>query len=837
MPTATPSANNPSTGQGDRVVDLTVEGMTCASCVGRVERKLGKLDGVEASVNLPLGTAKVTAPAHISDENLLEAVRKAGYTPSLATGATGKRGSGTGTGAPAGASAKTDAAAPADAAAPTVAAAPTGHRSKDASGSTPVHAQHGHHAPETEQDTENSHGEGHGHGDHAGHDMAMPPESSLIRRIWVSAIFTVPLFAISMIPWFQFPHWAWAAAVLALPVATWSAWPFHVTAARAARHGASTMDTLVSLGVVVSYLYSLGRLIAEPGMTAGAHPGGHMDMSSHQVYFETAAVVTFFLLIGRYTETRAQSRSSEALHKLLDLGAREVDVVRSGSAEPVRIPVEELRVDEEFVVRPGEKIATDGVVVDGDSAVDESMLTGESVPVDVGPGSNVTGATLNANGRLLVRATRVGEGTTLAQMGRLVADAQASKAPVARLADRISAVFVPIVLVLAALTFILWWTIGGALTPAFVAGVSVLVIACPCALGLATPTALLTGTGRGAQLGILIKSAQVLEDTRRVNTVLLDKTGTVTSGELSVEGTRVLGSSAPVRDDDSLLVLAGAVEDASEHPIARAITDAARRAHGSLPRVDDFTSAAGGGVRGRVVVNGSAHDVAVGQASWLADVGVDVPSDHLDVVSRTRERGETSILVAVDGASAGMLALRDRPKDDAASSIAELREMGLRPVLLTGDAAPVARAVATEVGIDPSDVIAGVSPSGKVEQVERLQGQGKVVAMVGDGVNDAAALARADLGVAMGAGTDVALEASDITLVRGEVGAVAQAIRLSRATLRVIKSSLFWAFGYNVVAIPVAALGLLNPMVAGAAMAFSSVFVILNALRLKGFGR
>ncbi|MDN5618059.1 MAG: heavy metal translocating P-type ATPase [Kocuria sp.] len=820
MPTATPSANNPSTGEGDRVVDLTVEGMTCASCVGRVERKLGKLDGVEASVNLPLGSAKVTAPAHISDENLLEAVRKAGYTPSLATG---KRTPGTGMGAPAGATAQADAAAPAGA------AARTGHPSGEAGES--VHVQRGHHSPGSEQDTESSHGEGHGH------DMAMPPESSLIRRIWVSAIFTVPLFAISMIPWFQFPHWAWAAAILALPVATWSAWPFHVTAARAARHGASTMDTLVSLGVVVSYLYSLGRLVTDPGMTAGAHPGGHMDMSSHQVYFETAAVVTFFLLIGRYTETRAQSRSSEALHKLLDLGAREVDVVRSGSAEPVRIAVEDLRVDDEFVVRPGEKIATDGVVVDGDSAVDESMLTGESVPVEVGPGSNVTGATLNANGRLLVRATRVGEGTTLAQMGRLVADAQASKAPVARLADRISAVFVPIVLVLAALTFILWWTIGGALTPAFVAGVSVLVIACPCALGLATPTALLTGTGRGAQLGVLIKSAQVLEDTRRVNTILLDKTGTVTSGELSVEGTRVLASSAAVQDDDALMVLAGAVEDASEHPIARAVADAARRAHGSLPRVDDFTSAAGGGVRGRVVMNGSAHDVAVGQASWLTDLGVDVPSDHLEVVSHAQEGGATSILVAVNGISAGLLTLRDRPKADAAASIAELREMGLRPILLTGDAAPVARAVATEVGIDPSDVIAGVSPSGKVEQVERLQGRGRVVAMVGDGVNDAAALARADLGVAMGAGTDVALEASDITLVRGEVGAVAQAIRLSRATLRVIKSSLFWAFGYNVVAIPVAALGLLNPMIAGAAMAFSSVFVILNALRLKRFGR
>lgn len=767
-----------------RVVDLSIEGMTCASCVGRVERKLGKLDGVEASVNLPLKSARVTAPANVSDDDLLTTVRNAGYTPSLAQSSHGS-------------------------------SSPAGH----------------HHESDGTDDHEH-------HMDHGGHDMAMPAESSLRRRIWVSAVFTVPLFAISMIPFFQFPHWAWVAAVLALPVATWAAWPFHVTAARAARHGASTMDTLVSLGVVIAYLYSLARLVMDPAMTAHAHPTGGMDMSAHQVYFETAAVVTLFLLIGRFAETRAQSRSSEALHKLLDLGARDVEVLRDGDeSRPVRIPVEDLRAGDVFLVRPGEKIATDGTVVSGDSAVDESMLTGESVPVEVAEGSTVTGATLNTGGRLVVRATRVGEGTTLAQMGRLVADAQSSKAPVARLADRISAVFVPIVLVLAVLTFVLWWTIGGDVTPAFVAGVSVLVIACPCALGLATPTALLTGTGRGAQLGILIKSAQVLEDTRRVDTVLLDKTGTVTSGRLALEETRVLGDSVHGLDRKQLLAVAGGLENASEHPIARAVAEAARESEGTLPTVTDFSSAPGGGVSGRVEVAGTSHEIAVGQRSWIEGLGIEVSAANGQAVSEAQENGATTVLLAVDGTPAAMLMLRDQPKPDAARVVRELTSMGLRPVLLTGDAEPVARAVAADVGIDPADVIAGVSPEGKVAQVERLQQEGHVVAMVGDGVNDAAALARADLGVAMGAGTDVALEASDITLVRSEIASVAQAIRLSRATLGVIKSSLFWAFGYNVIAIPVAAAGLLNPMIAGAAMAFSSVFVVLNALRLRRFGR
>ncbi|WP_269928549.1 heavy metal translocating P-type ATPase [Kocuria massiliensis] len=771
---------------GTRVIDLSIEGMTCASCVGRVERKLGKIDGVEASVNLPLKSARVTAPSDITDEEILEAVRKAGYVPAL------KEQNG-----------------------PSRA---TAAREKDA---TPENDAP---RPEDEAPAQGGHD----------HQMAMPSESSLRRRIWVSTIFTVPLFAISMIPGLQFPHWAWVAAVLALPVATWSAWPFHVTAARSARHGASTMDTLVSLGVTIAYLYSLARLIADPSMTAHAHPGG--GMASHQVYFETSAVVTLFLLVGRFLEARAQSRSSEALHKLLDMGARDVEVLEDqNDASGTRIAIDALAPGDLFVVRPGEKIATDGTVLHGESAVDESMLTGESLPVEVSPGSEVTGATLNKGGRLVVRASRVGSETTLAQMGRLVADAQSSKAPVARLADRISAVFVPVVLVLAVLTFILWWSIGGQLTPAFVAAVSLLVIACPCALGLATPTALLTGTGRGAQLGILIKSAQVLEDTRRADTIVLDKTGTVTRGELALESVTPADDTADSRD--AILRLAGAVENASEHPIARAISAAARASTGSLPSVAGFASAAGGGVRGRVSLDGSIRSVAVGKPGWLREIGVDVPTSVDEELSRIQGEGSIAVVAAVDGAAAGILALRDEPKPDAAATIADLRAMGLRPILLTGDAEPVARTVAHEVGIDPADVIAGVSPERKVELIEQLQSSGHVVAMVGDGVNDAAALARADLGIAMGAGTDVALEAADITLMRNEMRAIVQSVRLSQVTLRVIKSSLFWAFGYNVIAIPVAALGLLNPMIAGAAMAFSSVFVVLNSLRLRRFGR
>ncbi|WP_085528985.1 heavy metal translocating P-type ATPase [Kocuria massiliensis] len=780
------SSTEPFDRTGTRVLDLSIEGMTCASCVGRVERKLGKLDGVEASVNLPLESARVTVPEDLPDEEVLEAVRKAGYIPSLRR--------------------------------------PGGHGSRATSDNDD--------APRDE-DTPSSSGH---QENHQGHAMAMPPEKVLKRRIWVALIFTIPLFAISMIPGLQFPHWGWVAALLALPVSTWAAWPFHVTAARSARHGASTMDTLVSLGVAITYIYSLIRLVADPMMTAHAHFGEAMSMSSHQVYFESSAVVTLFLLLGRFLETRAQSRSSEALHKLLDMGARDVEVLRDqNDSSGTRLPIDRLSTGDLFVVRPGEKVATDGTVVLGDSAVDESMLTGESVPVEVSPGSDVTGATLNTGGRLVVRASRVGSETTLAQMGRLVADAQSSKAPVARLADRISAVFVPVVLALSVVTFVLWWSIGGELTPAFIAAVSLLVIACPCALGLATPTALLTGTGRGAQMGILIKSAQVLEDTRRTDTILMDKTGTVTRGELSLGSVHVTEGASFDRDD--LLTLAGAVENASEHPIARAIATSARQLTDSLPAVEGFESSAGGGVHGFVPLHGSLHDVAVGKPSWLRSMDVEVTDVVEHELTRRQEEGSIAVIIAVNGLAAGVLALRDEPKPDSARTIAELTSLGLRPILLTGDADLVAHAVARDVGISPDDVISGVSPEMKVEQVARLQEEGHVVAMVGDGVNDAAALARADLGIAMGAGTDVALEAADITLMRNEMGAIVQSIQLSQATLKVIKSSLFWAFGYNVVAIPVAALGLLNPMIAGAAMAFSSVFVVLNSLRLRRFGR
>ena len=769
-----------------RVVDLDIQGMTCASCVGRVERKLGKIDGVHASVNLPLESAQVTVPEGVTDEQILQTVRDAGYTPSL------KR------------------------------------------------------PPQEDDDAA---------------QRAEPGTAALRRRVWVSLPLAAVVFAISMIPGLQFPHWGWVAAVLSLPVVTWGAWPFHRGAAVNARHGSSTMDTLVSLGVAAAYLFSLGHLLADPEMTAHAHLGHAVSMADHQLYFESAGVITVFLLLGRWLEARAQDRSGQALRKLLDLGAKDVEVMDEDGVGH-RVPVSRLAAGQRFIVRPGEKVAADGVVVEGHSAVDESMLTGESVPVEVSEGDRVTGATLNTGGRLIVRAERVGEDTTLAQMGRLVSQAQSTKAPVARLADRISAVFVPVVLGIAVLTFLLWLLIGGAadggLNAAFVAAVSVLVIACPCALGLATPTALLTGTGRGAQLGILIKSAQVLEDTRGVDAVVLDKTGTVTRGQLSLEEMRLPettahsdggeapaasqtgeGRGAPVTAEE-LLLLAGAVEEASEHPIARAVAAGARERTGKqLPAVREFASAAGGGVSGlvRLAEDDEEHRVAVGQPSWLAAEGIEVPAAHRETLTAAQGEGRIGVVAAVDGMSVGLLLLRDEPKEDAASALDQLREMGLRPVLLTGDAEPVARAIAEQVGIAAEDVIAGVSPEQKVRAVERLQGEGRVVAMVGDGVNDAAALARADLGVAMGAGTDVALEAADLTLMRNELAAVPQAIRLSRATLRIIRSNLFWAFCYNVIAIPVAALGLLNPMIAGAAMAFSSVFVVLNSLRLTRFDR
>lgn len=748
-----------------RTVELDIQGMTCASCVGRVERKLGKLDGVEASVNLPLESAVVTVPAHISDEDIVNTVNATGYSAQLKK--------------------------PQHEPGPSVEGEPAAD-GLDVEGSS-QHMSHGGTA------------------------------SQLRPRLITAAILTVPVFLISMIPALQFPHWGWVVLALTTPVVTWSAWSFHKAAAINARHFSSTMDTLVSIGVTAAYLFSLGQLIADPMATA--HVG--MDMSAHALYFEVAAVVVTFLLLGRYLEANAKQRAGDALKSLLNLGAKDATVLRDqgGQRVEVKVPASSLVHGDEFVVRPGEKIATDGFVVDGHSAVDTSLITGESLPVEVGPDSTVTGATINTSGRLIVRATRVGSETTLAQMGRLVSQAQSGKAPIARLADRISAVFVPVVLVIAVLTFAAWMVFSGDIEAAFTAAVAVLVIACPCALGLATPTALLTGTGRGAQLGILIRGPQVLEDTRTVDTIVLDKTGTVTSGQLSVTDVVVLGS----YNRDEVLALAAAVESASEHPIAQAIA-AASPGH---PKVSDFVSSAGGGVRG--TVDGS--QVLAGRAGWLEENDVVITDAHRSALAAEQEAGSTAIWVAVDGDVAGLVSLKDTVKESSAAAIARLKDLGLRPMLLTGDNAAVARKIAAEVGIAPEDVMADVLPEGKVDAVKRLQSEGATVAMAGDGVNDAAALAQADLGIAMGSGTDVAIEAADLTVMGNNLEQVAQAIELSRKTLSTIKTNLFWAFFYNTIGIPIAALGLLNPMVAGAAMAASSVLVVTNSLRLRRFGK
>nr|WP_028271396.1 heavy metal translocating P-type ATPase [Arthrobacter sp. UNC362MFTsu5.1] len=782
---------------GSRVIELDIEGMTCASCVGRVERKLGKLEGVEASVNLPLESAHVTVPAGITDEQITATVEAAGYKakvrppryPNRDGGAETSTGSATGYGE-----------------LPTSGDA-GGMRQQASKRGTSEHAEH----------------------------VPGGAAAKLRPRLIVAAILTVPVFAISMLPSFQFPDWGWVAGVLALPVVTWAAWPFHRAAAVNARHFASTMDTLVSIGVIAAYLFSAWQLFADPRMTQ--HPG--MEMGSGGLYFEVAAVVTTFLLLGRYLEANAKQKAGDALKALLDLGAKDATVLSGGTE--VRIPADQLAVGDVLVVRPGEKIATDGVVIDGASAVDASLVTGESVPVEVGPDSFVIGATINTSGRLLVRATRVGSETTLAQMARLVSQAQTGKAPIARLADRISAVFVPIVLAIAVATFALWTIVSGPvieaaeIRAAFTAAVAVLVIACPCALGLATPVGLLTGTGRGAQLGILIKGPQVLEDTRTVDTILLDKTGTVTTGHLAVDSTRAFGT----HTDADVLRLAGAVEAGSEHPIAHAIAAAALSAErrnddgGRLPAVEQFRSAPGGGVSGHV----AGRYILAGRTGWLRENGISVTPEQEQALQSAEESGATAIWVAVDGAPAGIVSLRDTLKPGSAAAISRLKQLGLRPILLTGDNAAVAAQVAAAVGIAPEDVFAGVLPEGKVEAVRKLQAGGATVAMAGDGVNDAAALAQADLGIAMGSGTDVAIEAADLTVMGNDLGQVAQAIELSRRTLATIKTNLFWAFFYNAVGIPVAALGLLNPMIAGAAMAASSVLVVANSLRLRSFGK
>jgi Cu+-exporting ATPase len=660
-------------------------------------------------------------------------------------------------------------------------------------------------------------------------EPSLPEESgattSWRRRLLVSAALSVPVVLVSMVPALQFEYWQWLALALATPVAVWGAWPFHSAALANLRHRAATMDTLISVGVAAAYLWSLWALL----FTHAGAPGMKMTVSllasgedGPHLYLEVAAAVTTFILAGRYFEARAKRRAGAALRALLDMGAKDVSVMRDGTSES-RIPITELAVGDIFIARPGEKIATDGVVVSGTSAVDASMLTGEPVPVEVAPDDNVVGATVNVGGRLEVRATRVGSDTQLAQMARLVAEAQTGKAGVQRLADRVSAVFVPIVIGLALLTLAVWLLAGASASAAFTAAVAVLIIACPCALGLATPTALLVGTGRGAQLGILIKGPEVLESTRRVDTVVLDKTGTVTTGQMSVASVHTTGDAA------EMLRLAGALEHASEHPIGRAIAARAAEA-GPLPPVTSFDNHGGSGVAG--VVEG--HAVAAGRYDWLRDEGaLDVPDELRQAADDAESDGKTAVWFAVDGRIRAVIVVSDTVKQTSRAAVAELRDLGLTPVLLTGDNRRAAHAVARQVSID--EVIAEVLPADKVDTIKRLQADGKVVAMVGDGVNDAAALAQADLGLAMGTGTDVAIEASDLTLVRGDLTAAPDAIRLSRATLRTIKGNLFWAFAYNVAALPLAALGLLNPLIAGAAMAFSSLFVVTNSLRLRRF--
>jgi Cu+-exporting ATPase len=739
-----------------RRVDLHIEGMTCASCAARIERRLNKLDGVHATVNFATEQASVEYPEGIEPATLVAEVEAAGY------GATLPRQPGRG-----------------------------GDESDD---SRPQHDE----------------------------------VDALRTRLTVSALLAAPVLLMAMVPALQFTNWQWLSLTLAAPVVVWGALPFHRAAWANARHGAATMDTLISVGTLSAFAWSVWALFFGEAGTPGMKMPFSLDVSrgsgEHEIYLEVAAAVTVFILAGRYFEARAKRRSGAALRALLELGAKDVAVVRDGREE--RVPVEQLTAGMRFVVRPGEKIATDGVVEEGTSAIDASLLTGESVPVEVGPGDSVAGATVNAGGRLVVRATRVGADTSLAQMARLVTEAQNGKAPIQRLADRVSAVFVPVVMALAAATLGFWLGAGEPATAAFAAAVAVLIIACPCALGLATPTALLVGTGRGAQLGILIKSPEVLESTRRVDTVVLDKTGTVTTGQMSlVDAVPADGTAV-----DELLALAGAVEAASEHPLAKAIASGARDRLGSLPDVESFTSAGGLGVQG--VVDG--HAVVVGREKFLADWGLGLLPERLaEAKAEAEAAGRTAVIAGWDGAVRGVLTVADTVKPTSAEAVRQLRELGLDPVLLTGDNAAVARAVADQVGI--TTVISDVLPEDKLEVIRGLQDEGRVVAMVGDGVNDAAALAQADLGIAMGSGSDVAIEAGDLTLVRSDLRAAPDAIRLSRRTLRTIQGNLFWAFAYNVAALPLAAAGFLNPMIAGAAMALSSVFVVTNSLRLRTF--
>ncbi|MFE1527007.1 heavy metal translocating P-type ATPase [Streptomyces rochei] len=651
----------------------------------------------------------------------------------------------------------------------------------------------------------------------------------LRERLVTAVVLAVPVIAMAMVPALQFEYWQWLSLTLAAPVVTYAAWPFHKAAFTNARHGAATMDTLISVGTSAAFLWSLWALFfgtaGTPGMTHPFELTIARSDGAGNIYLEAAAGVTAFILAGRYFEARSKRKAGTALKALLELGAKDVTVLRDGREE--QIPVGELKVGDRFLVRPGEKIATDGTVVEGTSAVDASMLTGESVPVEVGVGDAVTGATVNAGGRLVVEATRVGADTQLARMAKLVEDAQNGKAAAQRLADRVSGVFVPVVIALALATLGFWIGNGSGLTAAFTAAVAVLIIACPCALGLATPTALMVGTGRGAQLGILIKGPEVLESTRKVDTIVLDKTGTVTTGRMTLLAVHT----ADGTEESEVLRLAGALEHASEHPIARAVADGALEKLGALPAPEDFANIPGLGVQG--IVDG--HAVLVGREKLLAEWAMELPAGLARAKAEAEASGRTAIAVAWDGAARAVLEVADAVKDTSAEAITRLRALGLTPILLTGDNRAVAEAVAAEVGIASEHVVAEVMPEDKVDVVKRLQDEGRSVAMVGDGVNDAAALAQADLGLAMGTGTDAAIEAGDLTLVRGDLRAAADAIRLARRTLGTIRSNLFWAFAYNVAALPLAAAGLLNPMIAGAAMAFSSVFVVGNSLRLRGF--